>query len=352
MAPSLSSLASRPKRCAYVSFLAGDGDYVKGAVALAKSLRRVRSAYPLVVAVLNDVPEDHCQLLRLHGCIVHPIEKIQLAGSDRVRYAAAHYVINYSKLRIWLLEEFEKMVYLDADVAVYDNLDHLMDLPNGRFYAVPDCFCERTWSHSLRYKVKYCQQCPDRTPWPQHLGPPPPKYFNAGMFVFEPSKLIFNQMMSALLATPLTPFAEQDSLNAFFNEVFSPLPLNYNLILPMLWWHPENVPELETVKVVHYCAPGSKPWRFTGKEEHMDMDAVRRLVEKWWNVYEDKPMDYPALSNMSGGHVQQLLSAHLTHGIALSFLSVFPYREVELTDRWSKPSQHMTPLLHYSLLIQ
>ncbi|MCO5560262.1 hypothetical protein L7F22_013873 [Adiantum nelumboides] len=325
MAPSLSSLtSSRPRRCAYVTFLAGDGDYVKGAVALAKSLRRVKSAYPLVVAVLDDVPEDHCELLRLHGCLIHPIEPIKLNGSESFRYAAAHYVINYSKLRIWLLEDFEKMVYLDADVAVYDNLDHLMDLPNGRFYAVPDCFCECTWSHSVQYKVKYCQQCPDRIPWPQHLGSPPPKYFNAGMFVFEPSKLTFDQMMNALLTTPLTPFAEQstpmrgiiigfdvllhDSLNAFFNEIFSPLPLNYNLIMPMLWWHPENVPELEKVKVVHYCAPGSKPWRFTGKEDHMDLEAVRRLVGKWWNVYEDRPMDFPALSNMSGGHLQQQLS--------------------------------------------
>lgn len=39
---------------AYVTFLAGDGDYVVG---LAKGLRKVNSLYPLVVAVLPDVPE-------------------------------------------------------------------------------------------------------------------------------------------------------------------------------------------------------------------------------------------------------------------------------------------------------
>ncbi|PKD78445.1 hypothetical protein CWS33_30245, partial [Escherichia coli] len=37
---------------AYVTFLAGNGDYVKGVVGLAKGLRKVKSAYPLVVAIL------------------------------------------------------------------------------------------------------------------------------------------------------------------------------------------------------------------------------------------------------------------------------------------------------------
>ncbi|RZR86080.1 hypothetical protein BHM03_00013176 [Ensete ventricosum] len=63
----------KPSR-AYVTFLAGDGDYVKGAVGLAKGLRKVGSAYPLVVAVLPDVPESHRHLLASQGCIVREIE--------------------------------------------------------------------------------------------------------------------------------------------------------------------------------------------------------------------------------------------------------------------------------------
>ncbi|KAJ1393366.1 Nucleotide-diphospho-sugar transferase [Sesbania bispinosa] len=47
--------ATLPRR-AYVTFLAGNDDYVKGVVGLAKGLRKVKTAYPLVVAVLPDVP--------------------------------------------------------------------------------------------------------------------------------------------------------------------------------------------------------------------------------------------------------------------------------------------------------
>lgn len=43
----------------------------------------------------------------------------------------------------------------------------------------------------------------------------------------------------------------------YFRNVYKPIPLVYNLVLAMLWRHPENV-ELDKVKVVHYCAAVSR----------------------------------------------------------------------------------------------
>lgn len=90
----------RLPRRAYVTFLAGDGDYVKGVVGLAKGLRKVNSMYPLVVAVLPDVPVDHRRILESQGCIVKEIEPVY-PPENQTRFAMAYYVINYSKLRIW-----------------------------------------------------------------------------------------------------------------------------------------------------------------------------------------------------------------------------------------------------------
>lgn len=101
------------------------------------------------------------------------------------------------------------MVYLDADIQVYDNIDHLLDTPDGYFYAVMDCYCEKVWSHSFQYSIGYCQQCPDKVTWPAEMGSPPPPYCNAGMFVFEPSRLTFDNLIETLQITPPTPFAEQ-----------------------------------------------------------------------------------------------------------------------------------------------
>lgn len=73
------------RKGAYVTFLAGDGDYVKATVGLAKGLRKVKAAYPLVVTMLPDVPESHRRLLtrkaaflgRLSLCI-HPRLRLSL----------------------------------------------------------------------------------------------------------------------------------------------------------------------------------------------------------------------------------------------------------------------------------
>ncbi|CAN8244965.1 unnamed protein product [Cochlearia groenlandica] len=285
-----------PSRRAYVTFLAGNGDYVKGVVGLAKGLRTVKSAYPLVVAMLPDVPEEHRQILRPQGCVLREIEPVH-PPDNQVEFAMAYYVLNYSKLRIWNFEEYSKMIYLDADIQVFDNIDHLFDLPDGYFYAVMDCFCEKTWSHSPQYSIGYCQQCPEKVTWPENMeSSRPPLYFNAGMFVFEPSPLTYKKLLGKLEITPPSPFAEQDFLNMFFEKVYKPIPLVYNLVLAMLWRHPENV-DLERVKVVHYCAAGSKPWRYTGEEANMDRKDIKMLVDKWWDIYDDESLDFkPKLS--------------------------------------------------------
>ncbi|CAI0459566.1 unnamed protein product [Linum tenue] len=287
------TLAKQPSisKCAYVTFLAGNGDYVKGVVGLAKGLRKAKSKYPLVVAILPDVPQEHRRILVSQGCIVREIEPVS-PPDNQTEFAMAYYVINYSKLRIWKFVEYSRMIYLDGDIQVFENIDHLFDLPDGHFYAVMDCFCEKTWSHTPQHKIGYCQQRPDEVDWPvEKLGPKPALYFNAGMFVYEPSLTIYDQLMKKLKVTPPTPFAEQDFLNMFFRDVYRPIPNVYNLVLAMLWRHPENV-QLEKVKVVHYCAAGSKPWRYTGKEENMEREDIKMLVKKWWEIYEDESLDY------------------------------------------------------------
>ncbi|KAF5746694.1 hypothetical protein HS088_TW06G00866 [Tripterygium wilfordii] len=276
--------------CAYVTFLAGDGDYVKGVVGLAKGLRKAKSKYPLVVAILPDVPEEHRKILVDQGCTVREIEPVY-PPQNQTQFAMAYYVINYSKLRIWEFVEYSKMIYLDGDIQVFENIDHLFDMQDGYFYAVMDCFCEKTWSHTPQYKIGYCQQCPNKVQWHQQLGPKPPLYFNAGMFVYEPSLSVYVDLLETLKVSSPTPFAEQDFLNMYFREIYRPIPPIYNLVLAMLWRHPDNI-QLDKVKVVHYCAAGSKPWRYTGKEENMEREDIKMVVKKWWDIYKDETLDY------------------------------------------------------------
>ncbi|KAL5770539.1 hypothetical protein ACOSP7_014693 [Xanthoceras sorbifolium] len=95
---------------------------------------------------------------------------------------------------------------------VFDNIDHLFDLPDGYLYAAMGCCCEQVWCHSPQYSIGYCQQCPDKVTWPSQMGSPPPLYFNAAVFVFQPSRLTYNILISRLSRSQPTAFAEQVSL--------------------------------------------------------------------------------------------------------------------------------------------
>lgn len=108
------------------------------------------------------------------------------------------------------------MIYLDGDIQVYSNIDHLFDTPNGYLYAVKDCFCEGSWFKTPQYKIGYCQQCPEKVMWPvESHGPPPPLYFNAGMLVFEPHLDTYEDLLRTVQVTLPTSFAEQVRFKKF-----------------------------------------------------------------------------------------------------------------------------------------
>ena len=98
---------------AYVTFLAGNKDYWMGVVGLAKGLRKVKSVYPLVVACLPDVPEEHRQILVAQGCIIREIEPV-IPPENLIGYSMAYFVLNYSKLRIW-----EVRIYIYTTISFF-----------------------------------------------------------------------------------------------------------------------------------------------------------------------------------------------------------------------------------------
>lgn len=84
----------------------------------------------------------------------------------------------------------------------------------------------------------------------------------------------------------------------FFRDSMKPIPYIYNLLVAMLWRHPEAV-NLEKAKVVHYCMAASKPWRCTGEGEHMGRADMKMLVCKWWDIYNDVSLDFSPECNPS-----------------------------------------------------
>ena len=75
---------------------------MKGVVSLAKGLRKVKTKYPLVIAILPDVTENHREILVSQGCIVRKIETVY-PPDNQTQFAMAYYMSSSdgSKNFVW-----------------------------------------------------------------------------------------------------------------------------------------------------------------------------------------------------------------------------------------------------------
>lgn len=120
-------------------------------------------------------------------------------------YKLAFYAECWTKLRMWEMEEHERLIYLDADMLVCRNIDHLFHLPHSFFWAAPDCAAGRK-TQAERDACALLRACCGEQP----------DYFNAGMFVMTPCLEQLEDFGEALDSAPIAGYAEQDFLNHYF----------------------------------------------------------------------------------------------------------------------------------------
>jgi glycogenin glucosyltransferase len=156
----------------------------------------------------------------------------------------------YTKLRAWELTEFDKVVLLDADTVVLQNVDDLFERPE--IAAAPDFFM------------------PDR--------------FSSGVMVLAPSEHTFGRMLDALSVKQSYDGGDQGFLNLFFDNWYamSPahrLPVGYNMahfIYQFMHAHHGAWDELSReIKIVHYLV--QKPW-----STHATLTGASGV---WWDAY-------------------------------------------------------------------
>lgn len=114
---------------AYLTLLS-NRRYLEGVLALKQSLKEVDSRYPLVCMLSESVGSDLEEYLVRHG-----VKCVRYVGRDlngdinKPGVSYAHWSFTFDKLHVWGLTQFEKIVFLDSDMVVLRNLDHLFDKP-------------------------------------------------------------------------------------------------------------------------------------------------------------------------------------------------------------------------------
>ena len=159
---------------------------------------------------------------------------------------------------MWEFEEFDRVVFLDADTIVVRNIERLFGYPE--FSAAPNLYETLNDMHRL----------------------------NSGVFVAEPSRATYDDMLEQLVVPEkFWKRTDQTFLETYFPD-WHGLPYVYNVLqyvyfnLPLLW-------QWESIRVVHYQY--EKPW----EQDHVRSVQLKPLIDLWYSVLEDRriPEDVP-----------------------------------------------------------
>ena len=195
---------------AYVTVLYGNTIYFLGAIVLGFSLKRVKSSIDTIILVTNDVPPDQIKILEYLYTKVIRIEYIHANEKLIKDYDKSRFKDVFTKLRCLELDMYDKIILLDLDMLVLQNMDELFDLP--------------TPSACYRGKVglTHGEIIPRKTAI---------KYgINAGLMILKPDRKELDQILKDMQKPKLWKFKypEQEYLSFHYAGKWRNVDIKYN----------------------------------------------------------------------------------------------------------------------------
>ena len=107
------------KKFGYVT-LATTKEYLRGALFLHYSLKAVKSKYPLVVLITEDLKNEKC---------LKEFDKYKIIKYYQFKKENCYprFIDTINKFHVFKLFEYNKMVFIDADIYILYNIDFLLD---------------------------------------------------------------------------------------------------------------------------------------------------------------------------------------------------------------------------------
>lgn len=119
---------------AYVTYVMLNDDYVPGALALGKSILETGTDADLMCMVTKGVSQESVTLLSMYYHVkVVPLIYFNCPAmlTPRQRQLYGNWIsYSFTKWNVLTLDQYDKVIYLDADHIVTENIDHLFELEN------------------------------------------------------------------------------------------------------------------------------------------------------------------------------------------------------------------------------
>lgn len=234
----------------YISYVCSD-NFIPGVVALYNSVRNAGCENDFLVLVTDDVTEEARQILAERNLQIVNVEKVFYNGEHKDKILDRYGKIDeswkmFTKLNIWKQTKYEKLIYLDADTIVLENIDELFDI--DQLGAVLG------GSQGLNY-----------------IG------IEAGVLVINPNLDTYNKLVEALESDVYNiKMSDQSFLNDYFTRIESinHIPEVYNRL-----YKKNSNPT--GAKVFHFNS--NKPW--------ISPETLNKSCVNLWNYFYEKNYD-------------------------------------------------------------
>ena len=143
---------------AIVSLVTSESGYVAGALALGQSIKDVKTRANLVLMVTNDVNSDSRKKLSKNWEVVvveaincnhkHNLnEKEYDLNGEQYQAGISRWSHTCTKFAAWKLIEYDRIIFLDSDTLVVQNIDDAFrGYTNSSFAAAPESFPPDTFN--------------------------------------------------------------------------------------------------------------------------------------------------------------------------------------------------------------
>jgi alpha-N-acetylglucosamine transferase len=221
----------------FITLVTND-EYAVATRKLIISLRKTQTVIPIICMHTDLSPATRKGLTDI-GCRMIQVDSIDSPYKNH----DSRWKGTMTKLNAWTLTNYEKLVYLDSDCLILENID--------------DLFSRQELSATLDPNVDY---------------------FNSGMMVLRPSQRIYDDMISKLGKIDSYDGYDQGFLNSYFRDSWHPLPFAYNADQNVL----ANSNVIKGYKVIHYSLQ-PKPWN-TLNVLKWENSKQKQLHELWHNT--------------------------------------------------------------------
>ena len=116
---------------------------LRGVLVLSYNLKKVNSNYNLGCIVLENVSEKARNTLRKHNVVLFEFNLGEILKGYGYEEEHSNLVVNkhyFGKFLFLIIENYDKIIYLDSDLLLLNNIDHLFQEKDKKdiLYMVPD----------------------------------------------------------------------------------------------------------------------------------------------------------------------------------------------------------------------